>query len=97
MYYRTKKKCEVCSCCINEIIHKHHIIPRTDPRSTDNDSNLAYLCPSCHSKVHVGQIIIEGVFLTTTGFRLFWHKSGEEHIVREGIFLLTDGTADIRG
>jgi len=96
MYGRLENNCEICQVCTREIRHKHHIVPRTDPRSTNLSSNLAYLCPSCHSRVHSGHFIIEGVFQTTLGNKLFWHHAGEPYTVREGVHLLKDGIAEIR-
>jgi hypothetical protein len=58
--------------------------------------NLAIICSNCHRRVHAGEVIIEGVFMTSVGVKLFWHSSDEDFIVRPGIFLLKDGTADIK-
>lgn len=88
-------ECEICATPIHKIRHKHHLIPRVDPRSTNKTSNLAYICPTCHSRVHAHEIIIEGVFSTTDGDKLFWHYKDEDYIVRPGIILLPDGTAEI--
>lgn len=96
MYTREIDKCEICGVDIDGITHRHHIVPRTDKRSTNHFSNLAFICPNCHYRVHNNEIIIEGVFLTTDGPKLFHHKSGEDFIVREGVILLPDGTAEIR-
>lgn len=90
-----RKTCEICETDITKIRHKHHIIPRGDPRSTDLPSNLAYICPNCHYRVHAGEIIIEGVFSSTGGIRLFWHYAGEGYIIRPGVILKEDGTAEI--
>lgn len=92
---KTSKECEICGNKDRATIDKHHIIPRTDPRCTNALSNIAIICSNCHRKVHAGEIIIEGVFSTSVGTRLFWHKSGESHVVRPGIFLQKDGTAKI--
>lgn len=89
------KKCEICACDITKIRHKHHIIPRTDPKSTNHPSNLAYICPNCHHLVHAGEVIIEGVFLTTAGHKMFFHKKGEPFFMRPGVILNADGTADV--
>ena len=75
---RPKDKCEVCGNIKKEILHRHHIIPRSDPRCTNSDCNLAVLCPNCHSSVHTGEIIIIGVYRTTSGKQLMWFKKGEE-------------------
>jgi len=91
--YRDKKVCEICSTSESVVIDKHHIIPRADSRSTDNLSNLAIICSNCHRKVHNHLIIIEGVFPTSSGMRLFWYKKGDSYTIRPGIFIQKDGTA----
>lgn len=95
MRSKYNKKCEICETQNKKVIDKHHIIPRTDPRTHHGLSNLAIICSNCHRRVHAGEIIIEGVFMTSIGQKLFWHYDGEPHIVRPGVFLLKDGTANI--
>lgn len=77
MTLRPKINCEICSLDKKAILHRHHIIPRTDPRSTNSDANLAVLCPNCHSCVHTGELIIIGLYQTTDGLQLMWFKNGE--------------------
>lgn len=89
-------ECEICGFNNKKAIHKHHVVPRTDPRSTNDISNLAFICANCHNLVHAGQIIIEGRYFTTAGHKLFFHKKDESPVVRGGVYLLNDGTADIR-
>lgn len=60
--HRPKIECEVCGEKDIKVLDRHHIIPRTDPRCTNDDYNLAILCSSCHRKVHAGKIKIIGVF-----------------------------------
>ena len=55
--------------------------------------NLAVVCANCHRRIHAGEIIIEGVYMTSGGMQLFWHYEGDPHIVRPGVFLQADGTA----
>lgn len=74
----------------------HHIIPRADPRCTDLNHNLAVICANCHRKVHAGEVIIEGVYETSIGTVLFWHKPGAPHTIRDGIYFKADGTVEIR-
>lgn len=74
----TKKACEICGLADLSIIHRHHIIPQSDPRCTNSHDNLACLCPNCHSKVHTGELIIIGVYPSTDGRCLVWFKSNEE-------------------
>jgi hypothetical protein len=92
---RPKICCEICKTkgCV---LDRHHIIPRTDPNTSHMDSNLAILCANCHRRVHAGEYIIEGVFATSGGKHLFWHKAGDPHIVIEGVILFDDGTAEVR-
>lgn len=96
MYRTAKKKCEICE-VRGPMLDRHHIIPRTDPRSTDLDSNLAIICANCHRRVHANEVIIEGVFRTTMGRKLFFHEAGQRYVVNKGIHLKADGTAEIRG
>lgn len=65
MSKRPKIQCEICGEKNKNILHRHHIIPKTDIRCTNDDMNLAILCPSCHSKTHDGTIKIIGVFPST--------------------------------
>lgn len=58
-----KNKCEICNETQN--LHLHHIIERTDPRCTNDNINLAIVCPNCHSKIHSNIIKIIGVFPST--------------------------------
>jgi hypothetical protein len=71
------------------------MIPKTDPESTELDSNLAVVCANCHRQIHALEIIIEGYFPTSGGKRLFWHKAGSEYQIRPGIILHSNGTASI--
>jgi len=75
---RPKKKCDICGLDKKSILHRHHIIPRQDPRSTNKDDNLAILCPNCHSFVHSGKYIIIGLYYSTDGFQLMWFVKGDE-------------------
>ena len=97
----TKRKlkyefCEICGFDFKSAIHVHHIIPRTDPKCTDAESNYAYLCDNCHNQVHALELIIEGRYLTTEGQKLFWHKKGEKYHIIPGVILNADGTATIQ-
>lgn len=78
MTLRPKIKCEICGLTQKTILHRHHIIPRADPRSTNSDNNLAILCPNCHSSVHAGDIIIIGLYETSAGQELLWFYKGEK-------------------
>ena len=72
-----KCKCEICKeICILET---HHLRGKDIP-SPNHPSNLASLCPNCHSKVHYDMIIIEGWASTTDGKELLWHKKGVDGI-----------------
>jgi len=94
-FKRSKNKCEICGNANKKVLDKHHIIPVTDPKSTNLMSNLAIICSNCHRRVHAHEIIIEGVFATTDGSALFWHYSGDPHIITSGVILNKDGTATI--
>jgi uncharacterized ferredoxin-like protein len=88
--------CEICGLNSPKALENHHIIPQTDPRCTNNFSNIAIICGSCHNEVHAGIKIIEGRYMSTVGNKLFWHLDGEKPIIRSGVFLLKSGLAEIR-
>lgn len=71
--------CEVCNEHIGS--HVHHIQSKCFSGKNDK-SNKVSLCPLCHERVHskTNTLILEGKFLTTTGYKLFFHKKGEESI-----------------
>ena len=87
--------CEICGEQDRSTLDRHHIIPRTDPMCTNWPDNLALICSNCHRRVHAGEIIIEGVFMTSLGLRLITHAKGEPFLVRPGIILRPDGLAEI--
>ena len=72
-----KKSCEICGFSNPDNLHIHHIIPRTDKRSSNNLNNLACICPTCHSLVHTGDIIIIGVYTSTAGRTIMFFRKGE--------------------
>ena len=76
MPIRPKKKCEICGFTNSSILHRHHVIPRKDPRSTNYNTNLAILCPNCHSLVHSGEYTISGIYQTSEGTEAIWFKKG---------------------
>jgi len=87
---RPKKCCEICSITKRSILHRHHIIPRCDSRSTNSDNNLAILCPNCHGCVHTGELIIIGVYQSTGGPQLMWFKRGEEPSIPKEFWMVKD-------
>lgn len=75
---RSKTICEICGNSDIPILHRHHIIPRSDKQKTSNsENNIAYVCPNCHSSVHLGEIVIIGVYDTTDGIKIMWFRKGE--------------------
>jgi 5-methylcytosine-specific restriction endonuclease McrA len=70
--------CEICTTNIAK--HKHHI--QSKSLGGDNSkANLCFLCPNCHHEVHSKDgIVLEGKFLTTSGYTLVYHKKGEKSI-----------------
>ena len=73
-----KKICEVCGLTDTRILHRHHIIPHVDPRCTNSSGNIAVLCPNDHGRVHAGEIVILGVYPSSDGRCLVWHRKDEE-------------------
>ena len=85
-----KDKCEICSANNKSFLHIHHIIPRCDSRCTDDYCNLACLCSNDHNLVHSGDIVIIGVYYTTSGRTLMWHRKGTEPMLPEDLWLIKD-------
>ena len=85
-----KDKCEMCSCNKKSALHVHHIIPRRDSRCTELYNNLACICSVCHNEVHAGEVIIIGVYYTTNGRTLMWHRKGTEPMLPEKLWLIKD-------
>lgn len=57
--------CEICGNDNKAVLHKHHIVERTDPNTSNHPLNLAVLCSNCHNKIHHNQIRIIGLFPST--------------------------------
>lgn len=68
------EKCEVCG--EEGILEQHHIRGRNIPNA-NHPSNLANICPNCHTKVHNGITILECHLMTTNGYELIWHHYKE--------------------
>lgn len=66
-YFRSVKKidCEICGENNKAVLHRHHIIERTDPLCTDDWCNICVICSNCHNRVHAGQVRIIGIFPST--------------------------------
>ena len=95
MKNKRKGQCEICGETNRAVLDLHHIIPRTDERSTDLMSNLAYLCSNHHREVHAGIYVIEGWYMTTGGRKLYWHRENEPYNIRPGI-IFRDGQVIIK-
>ena len=87
---KKKIKCEICGNTNKSVLHRHHIIPRTDPRCNNSDFNIACICSNCHHEVHAGQIIIIGVYSTTDGLQTMWFRKGEKPPLDEEHWLIKD-------
>jgi uncharacterized protein YlaI len=73
------ESCEICN-ETNIILDKHHIISQSEG-GTNEPSNIAHICPNCHRRIHMSQIILEGRFLTSDGYQLIYHWNDEEDII----------------
>jgi hypothetical protein len=60
-----KISCEICGENNKAVLHKHHIVERTNPDTTNHDYNLAVICSNCHNLIHDKQINIIGLFPST--------------------------------
>ena len=60
-----KIQCEICGNKDLAVLHKHHIVPRTDPECTESWSNVCIICSNCHNLVHSGEIEVVGIYPST--------------------------------
>jgi len=77
-----KAKCLICN--KQHPLEEHHIAGRKIP-NCNHPSNLCNICPNCHTRIHLGQLILEGWFKTTNGTELLWHKIGQENFSGKNI------------
>jgi len=69
----SKDRCEICG--RDDVrIQIHHIIPRCDPRTSQDNWNLAAICGACHDHVHGGDVTIVGVYMSTSGRVVKFYK-----------------------
>jgi len=77
-----KSKCDICK--VAAPLQEHHIRGRKIINH-NHPSNLCYICPTCHVKIHEGMIILEGFFKTTNGLELIWHNANDKTITGNDI------------
>ena len=70
-----KARCDICE--KRSFLERHHVNGR-NVCQPDHPSNIANICPTCHTEVHYGKVIIEGWVQTTAGKELMWHLKDEE-------------------
>ncbi len=76
-------KLDNCRICDNrEYLETHHIHGRGFADYNRN-WNRADVCSNCHTRIHIGDIIIEKWALATSGRVLLWHYKGEEGLTKE--------------
>lgn len=73
-----KNVCEICGYDNPAALNVHHIIPRCDPRCSNDNHNLSIVCHTCHDLIHAGEITIIGVYSSTAGRKLMWFRMGED-------------------
>lgn len=75
------RQCPICEriCSLVE----HHIHGR-EIRRANEAFNISWICPTCHDEVHLGEIIIEGWYKTTSGRELVWRYKNEPPKLDEG-------------
>ena len=91
-----KECCEICSFDKSAALNVHHIIPRCDPRCTNNNNNLAIVCHSCHDLIHAGEITIIGVYSSSAGRKLMWFRQGEDPPFEKEFWLVKDNPLVLR-
>ena len=91
-----KEACEICGDVRTAALNIHHIIPRCDPRCTNNNNNLAIVCHTCHDLIHAGEITIIGVYQSTAGRKLMWFKQGDRPPIPEEFWLIKENPLVLR-
>lgn len=91
-----KETCEVCGFDQEAALNIHHIIPRCDPRCTNDNYNLGVLCHTCHDLVHAGEITIIGVYGSSAERKLMWFRSGEQPPLEKEFWKVQDNPMVLR-
>ena len=68
-----------CEICNGRAFQKHHIISKCFG-GNNKPENTCMLCANCHTLVHKDEIVLEGRFMTTEGYKLIFHKKEEASI-----------------
>lgn len=92
-----KDRCEVCGFDKPAALNVHHIIPRCDPRCTNDNGNLAIVCHTCHDLIHAGEITIIGVYGSSAGRKLMWFKKGEDPPLEKEYWVVKENPHVLRG
>lgn len=79
---RPKLQCEIDGCDVTDenLLHRHHIVERTEINTNNDDYNLAIICSNHHNLIHAGKLEIVGVFPGTrppTGRILVYKLDGK--------------------
>jgi len=74
------KNCEICGKIT--YTERHHINSRCF-QGSNRPYNISLLCPNCHAAVHRGSIVIEGKFMTSSGYQLVYHSKSEMAVISE--------------
>ena len=71
----------ICDICKEpHFLETHHINGREIEKAND-DFNLTSICADCHFRLHLGEIIVSGWYMTTSGRTLIWkEKDSKENI-----------------
>lgn len=77
-----KSSCEICH--LITYCDKHHIESQAF-QGSNKKFNVTKLCPNCHRLVHMGEIILEGKFMTSKGYKLIWHRSTESSTLNQDL------------
>jgi hypothetical protein len=91
-----KETCEICGDVRVAALNVHHIIPRCDPRCTNDNHNLAIVCHTCHDLIHAGEFTIIGVYDSTSGRKLMWFRAGEPPPIEREFWRVKDNPHVVR-
>lgn len=71
------------TCGVEVPLVEHHIYGREVKRWRE-PWNVVWICPTCHDRIHLYDIIIEGWFNIDGVKTLVWRKAGEEPKICNG-------------
>ena len=74
---RIARKCYFCDEDNYDVLDCHRILPEKQGGKYKKPNSVA-CCVCCHRKIHAGQIIIDGYYLSSAGTVLHYYEGNKE-------------------